>query len=715
MPNCYDRSRETQEFENCQSRVIVFTCSEGNGMTTFLLNKLQNSQYIFIRENAKGNILFDLGDSESSKNKDTYNDFLDYNIEALENLKWACNLLYFHKIGTFLRNMTTDSINIKLKKLNNAQQSFDDFLDYYINTISKEPINLIIDKADNVTTVFLSKVKKFLHYDNVRLIFCYASPLIKAEFKEIFDNYFEIIFCKPTFENARIIFDNLQYNCKYYTQEMYESAKSFKEFRRIYLQKSIIDNESVDYRQRLICDFLSYFECPINNFLMNQVKRYFINNAKINNDSDFEDLLTAMVSSGVISKDNNLYFPNFIKKDLDDTFKAFIKFSLNEYQKINIDALYYMYTVYSDAFTSDQLKYLLFNTTSKTELEAILKHIQLTTEKDYLSVYNYIYNLKIYSILPEYPEMKNRYFNILKILKSEKMHLKTSPNIYIRNIKQFNTTNINFACLNVILYFDYCINHCRNKISQFVNKKTIFNFENYFRSDFYYILESIVAFYIDDFTTAKAMYKHAISNAQDGEKIYLRSNLFAFLLKNYINKTNSVTKGELDNLYNEMLCTGKSEILSNNFLNANLQLYKSIINNKSEFVVNHIDYNDTWNLFKLINSEIIQFAYSPNYDISNYLKLESHVLLCNRIPTKNLFYYNLYIMGLVTDNRIYQQKALQYMNSKEFKHSKIYEFYQTVKTDILIRKKCDVVKYGYIFSRVFDLNYLLNEIALLTN
>lgn len=710
--NCYDRSSETHKFESTDKKIICFLNSAGNGITTFLYNKLQNQQYIFIKENFEHEIIFDFGDEKSNKAHDSIKELLDITIDELEGAKLWCNLFYFFpQQGTFLRNTSIDLINKKLMKANHAKKSFYDFIAEYNTKFNKDNqlIYIICENADFVSKQALVKLRKLLIFDNVKLIFCYDSPCIKPEFSAVFEGEIcSIDFSKPSFHNAQIIFRGLNWNVPVCMKDDYEKSSSFKEFERKYVEQSKNTESNINDLYNII-NLLQCLPCSISSHLLYLIRMYLTCTASLNDERSFERIINTLVEKQHIIEKNGLYTINFAKHQSNNTLKGFIQYALNYYDKINIDALFYFYDINKDAFTRKQLLHMCLSTSQKSRIALVLGALDNLSQEDFIKAYIHLYNLKLFELLPIY-KGNDKAFVLLNTIRAEKQHKKTSPKIYISNINESLRSNIDFACLNAIMYLDYCINHKRDKLSLFLKNSTNFYYVNYAKSKYYYILLSIIAKFIDDSEQAVSIYDEAIRQSKGMESIYITYNKFAYLLK-IVLEGNDEKKELLEEIFQQLLNNTVIDVKKDEFLSANIMLYNSLRSNKDCFEHDEVDMNMTWNLFKQINENVFIFANNDCNQLFEYLKCEQIVMSSKRIPTLLLFYYNLYVMGKYYGEKRLMRKAARKLQYYGIRKTDLYEKYLQAQKSSKIINKAMHVKYGYIFTRTFDMNYLFDEIA----
>lgn len=322
----------------------------------------------------------------------------------------------------------------------------------------------------------------------------------------------------------------------------------------------------------------------------------------------------------------------------------------------------------------------------------------------------------MFFLIPTYSS-KDKTTQLLNVIAAEKSHKHTSPRIYICNIKN-KKNHIDFTCLNEIIYLDYCINHKKRNIKLFLNEKSIFYYDKYAQSKYYKTLLSIIAYYLPTFDLAINAYNEALINSNGIERINILNNKFAFLLKHFLTdeKRNKNILSELENTVRLLLENEIVDISKDKFLNANYFLYLSTITSENKFVICDSDLSDnsTWSLYKRLNSMIFNFKQEQNFNIKEYLSLEEQILKSNRMPIMNLYYFNLFLMSKIFRSKELEKKALRVLSRSDFKYSNIYEYFLKIKNLRNTSTAKNYVKFGYIFSRVFDINYLFEELTLLS-
>ncbi len=729
IENCYDRAYETQQFLRSSKRVIALTDCKGNGTTLFLQNKLINKAYIFLTENKNGEIIMASAHKRIEDSKDDIDQFLNSCIKEIDQIKLLANFLYLDKInGTLFRNLTNDSLTIYQKKLQSLN-SFDCFFDYYCNYYDFENhghIYLIIDKANVLTEQFLRKIKKMFDKNyRVKLIFTFITPYIPIEFINLFNDIEIINFGKPIFENARIIFKNMNLDESCIDEKMYNSCANFEDFQKKYNEIQKLKFEKAPEPISLFFEMLKHFDCRINKYILNVFYEYITNTGCVNKQINFEEIYLELHDKMIISLSEgeesikiNLFSSKYDNTMID--FDSFIIFLLDkeDYHLLNYEALYFIFKLDSITPSSKFILEVFMRSTNIKHIKEILKlHNYFIKDTDtYLLVFAKLYNMKLFNYIPKINELKLDKFpyKILYQLIDEKKHKKTSDRVYIDCIKEYFSTNINFACLIEIMYFDYCINHKRNKLEKFFEKDNVYYYENYSKSKYYYILQNIVAYHFNDFNLALKVFDESINKCLDksNENItYFLNNKFVYLLKEYLAKNEYANMTMLKEIYESIIANQSDEVLSR-FISNNIGLYLSCSTKENRFSNTDLEYENTWDLFNAINSLVFNFQYNIKFEINDYLNLEKYVIRSNRIPTKVLYYYNLYVISkkykipFISKLRIY----FAMLNDINYKNTDIYMKYRTAKK----RKKDatleNLVKYGYISSRVFDINYLIDEI-----
>ncbi len=233
--NCYDRVHETSQFISSNKQCYAFINSEGNGITTFLLNKLYQKHYLFIKEYNNDAII--------CNNDDTTGFFIDTRDEnARQNKKNLieanCYLSFIKEIplGCCLADFIETKINQQIELCEENRISVLKLIYDYLSLPHKDTFYIIIDKADDVTAPFLRKLIRLVEHPNVKIIFTFTAPAIPAHYQEILSSDLcEIInFSKPIYKNATMIFRNLNYDENYYDETMYEESSCIKDFIKKY-------------------------------------------------------------------------------------------------------------------------------------------------------------------------------------------------------------------------------------------------------------------------------------------------------------------------------------------------------------------------------------------------------------------------------------------------------------------------------------------------
>lgn len=733
MNRCFDRFNERKYFENTEKKVIFFVNSQGNGMSTFLYNILENKQYIFLRENTNSDIVFDFGNKQINEYEKTRLSFIDMEVENLQNLKSFLNLFYLVNTGgSFLRNVGIDLTDKVIKECNKNKYFFESFLNDYLlenkNKLDVNDIYLIVEHADFSTKSFLYKLKGISQNYNIKLVFCLHSPIIRAEFKNIFDDYLEIDFSKPTFENAKIIFDNLNMEKGFYSKKMYLSSNNLFEFISKYQLNKKNNTIVLDPLEYTLISFLSKIPCTYSKYEFDILCDYLESNALTNQKINREYYFDLFIQKGIISNHSHLYVTTQSFKsnvELDDHFNSFTSFALSKYKNLLYDFLYFMYQVnkknINKTITDEIILHLIEKSENNTIILELIGYFKRTSNNyfNYLKLCKILFKNNLYEFLYEYDKLiplENVEFqNLLNLMISDKKHMGFNEKSFKTQINEcLNKYNkIDLQCLIVIIYLDYCINHNKKEMKRFFDERNIFYFQNYINSKYFYILESIIAYYSKE-TEAIDMYEHSIKIASN-EKIYIYNNQFAFYLSKYANTGNYIDKTK--KLYQNLIDNYKW-IKDNQFFNTNILLFESLINNQNlyKFRTENDEKLETWDLYKLLNGAILDFSFSDNFYIKNYLYLEKKVKDSNRAPAKNIFYYNLYIIARCINDKGLLQVSKKYLkNNVDFKKSNIYSSYKKLESlndkDIKYNK-IKYVRFGYIFSRLSKIHYLFDEIAL---
>ena len=729
MERCFDRANETQQFLNTSKRVIALVDCKGNGTTVFLKNKLENKPYIFVTENYNHEIIMTSADSKIESSKDNVEQFTESCINELEQIKFLSNFLCIDTcFNSFFKDIINDSItNIKrnLKSLNNFINFFEFYCKYY-DFKKYGYIYTIIDKANSLTPMFIRNIFKLIYpNDKVKIVFTFTTPYIPSEYNEQFRDCEVINFCKPTYENAKIIFKNLELNNEYISKQMYEQCVNFEEFQKKYNEISKErENNSFDVIT-LYIEMLKEFNCRINKYLLQCFHEYIYNNGFINEEINFDVIFNKLHKNTIISlsegieniKINLIMSKIQIKID----FISFIHYLLSKenYDLLNYDTMYYIYSKIDINLPSNFILKLFIRSTNKQHIQNILKDkkIFINNSSDYFIVYSKLYNMKLFNLIQKISNKMKREkicYKITDVLLKEKKHQKTFDYIYKKYIKENTIDNIDLSCLMAIIYFDYCTNHKRKNLKSFFDINSIYYYKKFIKSKYYYILENIVSFNITNLDDAIKSFDHSISICSNIDKdniAYFLNNKFVYLLKEYCYGNIEFNNSILNELYNKINDINNDEILSL-FVQNNLGLYLSLKTQKNMFAKNNNNLEDTWILFNEINSLIFNFQCNNSFSIDDYIKLEQKVLKSNRIPTKILYYYNLYVISkkykIPFASKIKMRLLL--LNSNNYKNTDVYNKFIIAKKENKLEELQKLVKYGFITSRVFNIDYLLNEI-----
>lgn len=722
----FDRESESIKFFESSKKIIVFIQAANNGMTTFLLNKLKDVGYIFVTQNYKDEIIIDSADKKASEFKDNREEMFDSLIKFDELAMCSTNLFYFvPEVGTFLRNTCRDVVETIKKRDERAKYSFENFLEDYFSYKTHKPLFIIAEHIEKFNVNFLTKLKNIVSkFSEVRLILTCDGSAMRAEQAYIFDEYDVINFCKPSFENAIKIFHGLNLNETAYNKKMYDDSHDILDFLNKYNNK-LQELEIEDLTNIMVKKILSYFDCFFNEYFFTRLIEYLKDNTYIDNNVDPKDILKKLIEERIISDNGLLYKYNLeYKKDAQNIlFIAFCAFVLEKYKKVNCDVLYYIFKQQNNLLTSEMLVHLALNYTSETILTGIIKSLQekkLDSIDQYYALYSHLFNLKLFALIPDYFGAMNKNEKkpllLLKTIAKEKQHLKTSPSIYKRYIKENLKTNIDLACLNEILFLDYSINHKRKYLKLITQKCCQYNIRNFEKSKYYYILQNIVAYYIADSNVSIEFYNESISKASKSEKPLFINNKFAFQINEYRNKR--IDQSELESTYLELLneCSPKSIYYS--FIDHNIYLYNSLTQQKNAFPkLKEIDNSKTWELFKKLNYYTCKFVFDE-VDINEFASIKEDVSFSNRFPSYNFYYYNLFVIAKAFEDKEYIKTATKYLDyNQNFKSLELYRKYKTIKnknSDYFRKNKAELVKHGLIFSRLFDLDYLLKSLAEIT-
>lgn len=742
MQECYDRANERKEFTISNKDVLIFLNSQGNGMSTFLYNILSNKQYIFIRENYKNDIVFDMGDKDTSNLEKAHRDFLDISIDALQQSKIALNLFYFTELGTFFRNLSVEIANYAIRKLNNRKYSFENFLDNYIsycenNGKGAQFIYIIIDHADNCSGMFYNKVRSLLSRDNIKIIICLNSPTVKAEISSMFNDYDKIDFSKPSFENAKIIFDNLNFDSSVYDLSMYNNSRNIFDFIAKYQEQIKAISKNIDPTEELLDDILSQIKCRFSKKDFQMTCRYLVCNSYVDKNINSEEIFNQYLKNKKIINSGTLYsclsnHERTCNIAFNEIFLGLASYLLNSYSDLSYNFLFYLFHHCKEkiSFECKILIYLLKQSDSITEITELIGNMlnnRSLTYAEYLNIIDVLFEKKLYNLLFVYPNSKkydvHAFDQLLQLIIYDKKHMAVNTKSYkkalIKCLKLYQ--NIDIQCLLVILYLDFCINHDKKQIKKFISPKNKLFYNFYSNSKYYYILESIVAYYLNDENMSLDLYNESMIGKEIGVKTYLLNNKIVFLLRCFINEDrfNLELKESILDMY-DLDC----DVNDDKFLNTNILLYKSISSHVNQYSLHEFyDENNksyrqnlpTWDIYKILNAHILDFMYSSNFKFENYKDLERIVLKSNRAPTKNIYYYNYFVMASFYDNKIEKKKAMRFLDhNKDFYYSNIKDMYNSIKVkDVkyfqMHKKK--LVRFGYIFSRIIELNYLFKEIA----
>lgn len=735
MVGCFDRSAEKKAFINSDKNVIFFVNAHGNGMSTFLYNVLNNKQYIFLRENDENKIVLDFGDRDIRKFEKTRRSFLDFEEKFFNEAKSFMNLFYLvPSIGSFLRNVGIDINDRQIKKLNKDKYSFEAFLSEYISTninrANVQDIYLIIDHADNCTYSFLYKLLALLKKWDLKLIFCLEAPAIKAEFQKVFSQYLEIDFSKPIYEDALIIFENLNMDATCYSKEIYENCNNIYEFISIYQSNKRNLLFSQDNNETIILQYLIQMPCAFGKKDFDILCQYLTSNACTNQSIDPSSYIDLFIQNGIITEYGSLFRVTEVygkQIDLSEIFIAFLGYALSFYKDLSYEFLFFIFKTLSEYktkfITEKIIVRLLDESILKSEIQNILQFCQKNRLEYslYLQICQILFRKQLYESLyifeGEIPRKLRLFNKLLNQIIMDKKHFKINTFEYQSLIKRcmlyYNSCDL--KCIIGIIYLDFCINHNKKKVADFLYKKSIYYYRNFENSKYYYKLESIIAFYIEDEDMAINLYYDSIGNATGITRLYLTNNQFAFYLARFANKNQYIVETEAT--YLELVNDDYKWVIDNPFLNTNLMLFESIKNNCNRFNINTIKNETlmTWDLYKIINSSIVDFVYDKNFEIDNYIGLEKMILETHRAPAQNLYYYNLYVMAVCLNNKKAAKHAKHYLDhNNNFKHSNISNTYRELRKtnpDINRTNARRHVRFGYIFSRLVDMDPLFEEIA----
>lgn len=720
MP-CYDRASEREKFEHCDKDIIFFSNAKGNGMTIFLKTVLQNKQYIFIRENCKGDIVFDLGDATTTGYEAVRKSFLDIEIEKLEKAETFLNLFYLIDMGTFFRNVGVDMANKRIKSLKYIKYTFENFLsDYMLLNIEDQTVHIIVDHANNNSKAFIEKVKNLLGFGKIKLIFTF-DEIVKAEFSDVFTEYEELDFSKPNYDKALIIFDNLKMDKNFYDREMYNGSSNLFGFMAAYQTRVREADNPVD-ASSVIIRYLNQIPCLYNKAVFNLLCRYLLENACVDvvnaADEFFEQLLG---KCAIVEKDGFYCTTESYKKNIqaDDFFIAFAYYALNFFNQLPHDFLFYLYKILSKLnplLGGDAIAYLLSESNTESEIKDIVAYSENLGYYAYLKICRELFKRRhkdfLYHYKGEIDKNKRPFNELLKLIIDDRRRLPISPAEFRKKLvlcfNKYGNTDI--RCLLAIIYLDFCINHDKKQVKKFTNEKAVFYYENFSQSKYYCILESIIAFYVPNSTIALTLYNCAIASVNGYEQINILNNKFAYVLSKHINT--GLFEQETEQIYTELTSAPNSWLLKNNFFNTNLILYQSIKANKNKYKTDKIflECAETCDFYKLLNGKILDFVFSDAFDIKDYLNLEKAVTSTNRAPTKNIYYYNLFVMACYTKNKFLIKKARKFLETdKDFVCSNIYTAYKKINPNSLCDRR-SAVRFGYIFSRLNETYYIFDEV-----
>lgn len=724
MIQSFDRINESIEFASSSNKVIAFVNAADNGMTTFLLQELKSAGYIFVTQNYKGDIIIDCADKKASNFQDDRSEMFNIILNFEEVTKYSTNLLYFvPTFGTFLRNTYRDIFELMIKKSNEIKYSLDNFLSDYFLQAGQSTVFLIAEHIEKYNVNFLRKLKNIADkFPAVRLILTCDTATVSAEVKFVFNLYDTINFCKPNYQNAVEIFRGLKLDENAYDEIMYAESDNILSFIRKYNEKKKELNLS-DPVDTAIMNILSYFDCYFNEQFLFKIIAYLKSCKQFAEEINCSEVKERLLSNRIISEQGDLYKFNLDYNPKYDTllFNGFVLFLLGNYQEINCDVLYFILTKKPERMTSDILLHLALNYTSETALKEIVYSLEtkgdLSLEK-YCLLYAHLFNLKLFNLIPKYKgkydKSEQNIINLLDTIAREKQHLKTSAEIYKKNIKKYVKTHNDFACLNEILFLDYAINHKRKYIKFITQKKSPYHITNFAQSKYYYLLISIAAFYLPDKNQAAKFYDVSISQATNQEKTLLINNKLAFQIMEFINE--NISLESLNDTFAQLSETDSFSGINYSFINHNIFLYESLTQQKNKFPVpdDLPQSTKTWELFKKLNYYTCKFVFE-DLNIQDYIAVQHEVLASNRFPSHNFYYYNLFIIAKAVEDKKQIKIASKYLDhNKNFKSLDLYKKYKLIKNKpckFFRENKQSLVKFGLIFSRLFDLDYLLKSIA----
>lgn len=276
---------------------------------------------------------------------------------------------------------------------------FNDFIDDYLsNMTTNEPLYIIAEKAEELSIVFLYKMRELLKHKNIKLVFGYKDPTVKPEFIKVFDDkYCEINFNKPSYDAAEIIIKNLNLINDNNTKKLYNESANFKDFLIKYNNIFFSNKEVVSQIESDIYNVLGKFKGAVNECFIQFLKTYLVRNAYLNSESVFDNILLSMMQKGLIVKNGKDYFINFDSQTLIIWQDGFFSYILNDYKKLNFNILYHILCANRNLFTTDMLVFVACLSKNETEIANILSSVKIESFEQYVKIFKHLFNLNCFS------------------------------------------------------------------------------------------------------------------------------------------------------------------------------------------------------------------------------------------------------------------------------------------------------------------------------
>ncbi|MDR0306685.1 MAG: hypothetical protein LBI42_07590 [Chitinispirillales bacterium] len=750
---CYDRKTDFYWLaENLDKKsLLIFYNSEKNGMSTFLEQVYEDYDNV-----VKINYFRAIGLKKQFENK--FDEILKLLEKEKNDKESLINIIkkIFEGIGCLLKTtnpLISFFVNLSstaIKKYIEKKSIFD--LESILAKALGENSIVIIDDADRMVDEDINFIRALFSWnDSIKFILALKSEtldIVINKLKRGLPSFEEREFKYPKDDDdIRTILDGLKQD----GEKIEYHGVNFRDFTnmrdllaRVKKQVALSDSE------RLVYSFLYYLKCPIE---LENISTIFnkYGQRNLNSYGDVEPILRNLIFNGLISVSGSvvskLNHDNFAPKLKDEmickAISAYFLDNAENFDGFNEEFLESIYLKFNSlhGFLSNinqvlnKLRLSLLKKTSSYEIfkSCLSTEINIHFINDYKVMIVKAYNFGLYRLFrnlkldPLIKKSFSKQYLIIDLLFKERQQLNVNGKILEEEIIKNKELNSNYSALLLIYLFTINLNK-KNRSKQahniLFNKSSPLYYENYKNSDYYHILGNIMACYLEDYETCKALFKNSL-NMESKDSIFhyrLLNNYFVFLILRYEMNPTPTLQEEIEKLLHPII-----DVIFNadyNFLAHNYCVFK-ILTDKPVEEDEFLAYRDRCITKSHEQSSIENLCLynilrnrknkkSSEIDISDYILLESEINKSSIEVTKLIYWQNTYILAKITENTELMEKSKKYlMESKDYKYASYRDrFDNALKTDAsTIRERLKYFLYfGHLLYRQPDFELFIRSL-----